>query len=72
MRDFRRATARGELASVMSAAIACAFADLPQYPTQKDWERCWERLEELGIESPNDPADPNYQLVRSIMRELSF
>lgn len=72
MRDFRQATARGELASLVSAAVACAFADLPRHPTREDWDRCWEKLEELGFESPNDPADPNYQLVRSIMQERSF
>jgi hypothetical protein len=68
LRDFRRATRTGEPDAIACAAVAYAFASLPERPTAEDWARCWGRLEALGSEAPLDPDDPAYQLARSIMR----
>ena len=59
LRDHRRATLTNDLSAEVSAAVAYAFEALPRYPSEEDWEKCWARLEELGFESPLDPADPN-------------
>jgi hypothetical protein len=67
LRNFRRATRTGEPDAIASAAVAYAFASLPERPTAEDWARCWSRLEALGYEAPLDPDDPAYQLARSIM-----
>lgn len=71
LRNFRRATRAGEPDAIASAAVAYAFAGLPERPTADDWARCWRRLEALGYDAPLDPDDPAYQLARSIMRIMA-